>query len=140
MSRAWSTRRARLFETARPTNGRGDARPGRDGRHGALVGRDMKRARAGETGRSPWSFLLPLLVGGLAAALLLVALRNSILALRYDLDVALARELELRRHERAAIVRLRELRDPTRLQALALERGFVRPETVIELGNGVTRP
>ncbi len=100
----------------------------------------MKRARGAAQGRSGTSFWLPLLVGGLAAALLLVALRNSILALRYDLDVALARELELLKHERAATVQLRELRDPNRLQALARERGFVRPETVIDLGQAAGRP
>ena len=128
MSRSWSRRRARLFaagaEGARDT---------------VLVGRDWKRP-AGRSRRSHRGLWLPLIVGGLTAALFLVSLRTSILALRYDLDRALARELDLMKQRRGATAALRELRDPARLAILARERGFVRPEKVIDLGAGAARP
>lgn len=131
MSRAWSAKRARLFEAA------AGAPPDAD-----LVGRDFKRpvgARRTRRG-SAGGWWLPALVGALAAALLLVALRNSILALRYDLDAAIAQEMELMKDQRAATAELRTLRDPARLQGLARERGFVRPDRVIDLGREVARP
>ncbi|MCP5056529.1 MAG: hypothetical protein GY937_07340 [bacterium] len=125
MSRAWSQKRARLFDGA--TKGTEN-----------LVGRDMKRTRRRRRGgRIAW---LPIFVGVLAAALFLVALRNSILRVRYDLDAARQRETALMERKANATVRLRELRDPTRLNALAKERGFVRPEKVIDLGMGAARP
>ncbi len=128
MSRSWSRRRARLFAA------------GAEGaRETVLAGRDWKRpARSGRgSHRGLW---LPLIVGGMTAALFLVSLRTSILALRYDLDRALARELDLMSERRVATATLRELRDPARLARLARERGFVRPEKVLDLGAGAARP
>ncbi|MBW2361452.1 MAG: hypothetical protein JRG84_11155 [Deltaproteobacteria bacterium] len=125
MSRAWSQKRARLFDEA-------------DAGTKNLVGRDMKRTRRRRRGgRVAW---LSVFVGVLAAALFLVALRNSILRVRYDLDTARQREIALMERKANATVRLRELRDPTRLKALAKERGFVRPQKVIDLGMGAARP
>lgn len=125
MSRAWSQKRARLFDSA------GEEREN-------LVGRDMKRTRRrSRSGRIAW---LSIFVGAVAAALFLVALRNSILRVRYDLDAARQRETALMERNANATVRLRELRDPTRLKELARERGFVRPEKVIDLGAGAVRP
>ncbi len=128
MSRAWSQKRARLFDGA--SEG--------EGRSSVLVGRDLKRTQGrGRSRRIAW---LPLFVGAVAAALFLVALRNSILRLRYDLEAARQRETALMERQAEATVRLRELRDPTRLKGLAEERDFVRPEKVIDLGTGATRP
>ncbi|MAE93749.1 MAG: hypothetical protein CL910_03735 [Deltaproteobacteria bacterium] len=131
MSRAWSQKRSRLFDGSA-------ASAGVKGRKRDLVGRDMKRARRSRKVGAGW--WIPALVGALAAALFLVALRNSILAVRYDLDVARARELELMKQQRTATARLRELRDPSRLRDLAREHGFERPAKVIDLGTGATRP
>ncbi|MCP3982787.1 MAG: hypothetical protein GY723_00265 [bacterium] len=125
MSRAWSQKRARLFDAA-------------GGQKKNLVGRDMKRTRRQKrSNRIAW---LPIFVGVVAAALFLVALRNSILRVRYDLDAARQRETALMERKATATVRLRELRDPTRLKALAKERDFVRPDKVIDLGTGAVRP
>lgn len=132
MSRTWSRKRAQLFGAAEGGRGAATSR-------GVLVGRDMKRTRSarGRSGRIGW---LPIFVGVVAAALFLVALRNSILRVRYDLDAARQRETALMERQADATVRLRELRDPTRLKRLALERDFVRPEKVIDLGTGAARP
>ncbi len=132
MSRAWSQKRARLFES-----GAGAAKTESSP---LLVGRDFKGRTRRRRTESRGGFWFPLLAGAFAAALLLVALRNSILALRYDLDDALARELELMKQQRAATVQLRELRDPNRLQQLAKERGFERPEKVIDLSTETAQP
>jgi hypothetical protein len=72
-------------------------------------------------------------VGTLAAALMIAALRVSILQLRYQLSAAVAEETQLLERQRAVTVELRELRDPTRLRELAAEQGFVRPERVVQL-------
>lgn len=125
MSRAWSQQRARLFGAPGPAAE-------------SLVGRDLKRTRRR---RHTWRVaVLPIFLGALAAALFLVALRNSIIRVRYDLDASRQLETALMERTASATVRLRELRDPTRLQQLAQERGFVRPEQVINLGLGAARP
>lgn len=138
VSRAWSQKRERLF--AASGSAAGVRSGGRDLGDRDLVGRDMKRGRRSRiTGRAT-GWWIPALVGALAAALFLVALRNSILAVRYDLDVALARELDLMKQQRTATASLRELRDPSRLQKLARQHGFERPDKVIDLGTGASRP
>jgi hypothetical protein len=72
-------------------------------------------------------------MGALTAALMVASLRVSILRLRYQLAAAVSEETELLERQRAVTVELRELRDPTRLRELATERGFARPERVIQL-------
>jgi hypothetical protein len=64
---------------------------------------------------------------------MVASLRVSILQLRYQLAAAVTEETELLERQRAVTVELRELRDPTRLHELARERGFARPERVIQL-------
>jgi hypothetical protein len=68
-----------------------------------------------------------------AAALMIASLRVSILRLRYQLSAAVSEETELLERQRAATVTLREMRDPARLHRLAAERGFGRPDRVIQL-------
>jgi hypothetical protein len=97
-----------------------------------LVGRDLaggppRRARVRR--RLP----LALLGGGIVAALLLVTLRVEILRLRYAVAEVAAEEQALAERIAQAKFRLRELRDPARLRKLAAERGFVRPERVLQV-------
>jgi hypothetical protein len=97
-----------------------------------LVGRDLaggppRRARVRR--RLP----LALLGGGIVAALLLVTLRVEILRLRYAVAEVAAEEQELAERIAQAKFRLRELRDPARLRKLAADRGFVRPERVLQV-------
>jgi hypothetical protein len=97
-----------------------------------LVGRDLaggppRRARVRR--RLP----LALLGGGIVAALLLVTLRVEILRLRYAVAEVAAEEQTLAERIAQAKFRLRELRDPARLRRLAAERGFVRPERVLQV-------
>lgn len=97
-----------------------------------LVGRDMAggvRTRGQRHSR----LLGGVLVGGVLAALLLSAVRTEIFHLRYQLSDAQSREHRLDETRRALTVEMRGLRDPMRLRRLAAERGFVRPEQVIEL-------
>jgi hypothetical protein len=96
-----------------------------------LVGRDMARARIVPP---PGRKLLPgLLVGLLIAGLALAALRIDLIRVRYGLATAMREEKELLEEQRGWIARVRELRDPTRLSTLAAEKGFDRPQRVIEL-------
>lgn len=137
MSRAWRSRRAALFAGAgapgapAPGGPAGQEGGRRDG--SVLVGRDFVRPRGragGAAGRAGW---VPALAACVLAALLLAALRVQVLRVRYELGRAVAEETRLLERQRAATVELGELRDPRRLRRLAEERGFVRPERVIEL-------
>ncbi|MDX1648246.1 MAG: hypothetical protein R3263_00195 [Myxococcota bacterium] len=141
MSRAWRSRRAALFAGAAAAGApaAGSAAPDarstrRRGGDAELVGRDFarSRARADGDGRATW---VPALVACVVAALLLAALRVQVLRVRYELGRAVAEETRLLERQRAATVALGELRDPRRLRRLAAERGFVRPERVIELSS-----
>lgn len=95
-----------------------------------LVGRDLAQARIlAPAGRR----LLPgLLAGLLLGGLTLAALRIDLIRVRYGLAAAMSEEKELLEEQRVLIARVRELRNPTRLSAIAAERGFERPERVIE--------
>jgi hypothetical protein len=131
MSKAWARQRARLFApdfsiatppAAQPRTAEPDA---------DFVGRDYARLRSRERRVSrPW---LIIALGTLAAALILASLRVSILRLRYDLSAALSEETQLLEQQRTVTVKLRELRDPSRLHELAKELGLGRPERVIQL-------
>lgn len=131
MSKAWARQRARLFAAELPIGAPSRALPQVPDPNAELVGRDYARLRSRERKTSrPW---LIVAVGMLAAALILASLRVSILRLRYDLSTALSEETRLLEHQRMVTVQLRELRDPSRLHALAQKMGLGRPERVIQL-------
>jgi len=97
----------------------------------ALVGRDLAPLHRAEERRRR---LLPvLLVGGLVATLGLTALRIDLIRQRYALAAAMREEKQLLEHRRMLTARVRGLRDPARLAAVARERGFVRPSSVLSL-------
>jgi hypothetical protein len=96
-----------------------------------LVGRDLARVRiAGSRAPRP---LAALLIGALVAGMGLAALRIDILRLRYALARAVETEKTLLEDQRVWTARKESLRDPSRLAALARERGFERPRNVIDL-------
>jgi hypothetical protein len=131
MNKAWRRQRARLFAPEQLTDP--PSRPSSSvADHAAdTVGRDFARLRSrGRSGSRPW---LVIAVCAMAAALMVASLRVSILRLRYQLSAAVSEETKLLERQRAVTVELRELRDPARLHALATERGFTRPERVIQL-------
>ncbi len=125
MSRSWRRERAALFEgeAAAAAAGSGEARP--------LVGRDFS-ARRTRRGTSSW--LPPVLLGGLVAALLLTSLHVQVIRLRYELADTLSREAKLMDEKRTQRARVSELRSPKRLRREAAALGLVRPERVIDLG------
>jgi hypothetical protein len=128
MRRRWSEERARLFSGAETgqESSRSDAR---------LVGRDFAPVPTG--GRRPFRPIVTLTIGTVLAALLLVSLRVDIVRLRYAVAEAASEEELLLERQREMTVRVRELRDPARLRALASERGFTRPMRVITLAESV---
>ncbi len=122
--RGWARERARLFSEAEAP----PAAPAARAR--AEIG---GRALAGAPRRAPSRarLRLPIALGAIAAALLLVTLRVEILRLRYALAEVAAEEQALLERSRQTTVRVRELRDPARLRRLATERGFARPGRVL---------
>jgi len=96
-----------------------------------LIGRDL----AGMPFRSNTrNRLLPIaLLGALIAALCLAALRVDLIRQRYDLAEAMKTEKQLLEQKRLMTAQDRRLRDPARLARLAAERGFVRPERLIDI-------
>jgi hypothetical protein len=123
--RSWTKERARLFaHEPLPAAAEIPESP-------ALVGRDLapvptRRRRR----RVP---VVPIAIGAVLGALCLVSLRVEILRLRYAVAEAASEEERLLERERQIRVRVRELRDPARLRALAAERGFTPPERVLRL-------
>jgi hypothetical protein len=145
MRRGWAAERERLFaaEGAGAIAAHG---PGAVAAHGVgavataaaaprgrveLVGRDF--ADPPRRVRSRAGLRLPIALGMIVAALLLVTLRVHILRVRYALAEVASREEALLEEKRRMTVRVRELRDPTRLHRLAAERGFGRPDRVLSL-------
>jgi hypothetical protein len=124
--RGWARERAELFGSGAVAPSRRASRPRRE-----LVGRDL--AEPPRRVRSRARLRLPVLVGAVVAALLLVTLRVEILRLRYALAEVASQEQDLLERSRQATVRMRELRDPARLRKLAAERGFGRPERVVSV-------
>jgi hypothetical protein len=117
---------------------------GKDGRRAPrdMVGRDVARPLRGRPrGSRP---IAALLVGAMCAGLGLAALRIDILRLRYALAEAVKAERELLENQRVWTARQERQRDPARLAKLAAERGFSRPEKVIDLRSlrvaGIPRP
>jgi len=134
MRQHWARERARLFQAspARVPVGRG---AGRCRRAGGQQEHSERRKR-----QSRW---LAVLVGCLLAALMLAALRLSILRTRYRLAELAAEETRLLAAERDAAVAWRELRDPDRLRELAQKQGFGPPTVRIQLARravSVARP
>jgi len=74
-----------------------------------------------------------LIAGALIAGFCLAALRVQITELGYALADAQSRESALQEERRVLTAHLEELRTPSRLSSLASERGFGRPEVVIDL-------
>jgi len=125
--RGWARERAELFGASAPQR----SRPAAAGERRDLVGQDLSERPRRVRRRS--GMRLPLALGAIAAALLLVTLRVEILRLRYALAEVASQEEQLRESSRRATVRVRELRDPARLRKLAAERGFKRPERVLSI-------
>lgn len=97
----------------------------------SLIGRDLAAMhREAEGRRRRW---MPLLVGGLLAALCLTALRTDLIRQRYDLAAAMGEEKQLLEERRLLTARVRSLRDPARLAERARQLGFERPAHVLLL-------
>jgi hypothetical protein len=131
MNKAWARQRAQLFAEEQPPDNSSRPLSRSADRENDTVGRDFAQLRS--RGRRPLQPWLAITAGTLAAALMVVSLRVSILRLRYQLSAAVTEETELLARQREITVELRELRDPTRLRELAEKRGFARPERVIQL-------
>ncbi|MBW2288492.1 MAG: hypothetical protein JRG80_15175 [Deltaproteobacteria bacterium] len=126
-----SARRASAGPLTRLFRSRKGAPQQRRRRRAELIGRDV----AGMPFRSsPSSRLLPVaLVGTLIAALCLAALRVDLIRQRYELAEAMNTEKQLIDQKRLLTAQARRLRDPARLARMAAERGFVRPERLIDI-------
>ncbi|MEM9176717.1 MAG: hypothetical protein AAGC67_15945 [Myxococcota bacterium] len=83
---------------------------------------------------------VPLIAVALVAALGVAALRIDLIRTRYAMAAHLAQEQTLLEEQRALIVRLRGLRDPSTLAALARERGFRPAERVVVLTDPMPGP
>lgn len=96
-----------------------------------LVGRDLARVRpARQRSRRPW---IALLIGALLGGMGLATLRIDILRMRYALAESVETEQQLLESQRVWTARKETLRDPSRLAELAAERGFARPDRLIDL-------
>jgi hypothetical protein len=96
-----------------------------------LVGRDIAKEPLRS---SPYRRLVPVAIAGaLIAGLCLAALRVELIRQRYDLAEAMKTEKQLLEQKRLLTAQERRLRDPARLARLAAERGFVRPERLIDI-------
>jgi len=84
-------------------------------------------------------FVLPALLGMIFPALFLAVLRVEILDLRHQLADNLQNEHFLLEEHDQLTVRLEELRGVKKLRALAQERGFQRPDKVIDLRTSAAR-
>jgi hypothetical protein len=136
VSKAWARQRAALFAGERSSEASSKPLPRSSERSEDAVGRDYARLRSRERRASPPWLLVA--VGLVTAALMVASLRVSILRLRYQLSAAVSEETELLERQRAVTVTLREMRDPARLHRLAAERGFGRPDRVIQLSVSAT--
>jgi hypothetical protein len=80
-------------------------------------------------------FILPTLLAMLFPAIFLAVLRIEILDLRHQLATSLQNERVLLEEHDQLVVNLGQRRDLKMLQRVAQERGFGRPEHVIDLRN-----
>ncbi len=90
-------------------------------------------ARRRPTTAAQTRWIAACIAAGVVAALGVVAMRNDLLRVQYGLARALEETRSLERERNAALARVREQRDPARLAQLARERGFVRPERIVDL-------
>jgi len=98
---------------------------------GDLVGRDFARVRLPAARRvRPLGWLL---VTAFACAFAIAALRIDILRVRYALGEAIGEEKALQQQLRRQAAELEALRDPSRLAQLARDRGFRRPDRIVDL-------
>ncbi|MDJ0870030.1 MAG: hypothetical protein QNK03_28325 [Myxococcota bacterium] len=110
----------------------------------ATVGADVADRRARDHGgplqHSHRRWLALALAAGVVAALGVAAMRNDLRRVQYGLAQALDETRALERERNAALARVRAQRDPTRLARVARERGFVRPERIVDLPAPPPRP
>ena len=105
---------------------------GRRSISGRLAGRDFARSRP-RSRALPTGLLGWLIAVGCTCALGLTALRIDILRMRYALADAVQAERTLTLQRSQHTAQVESLRDPARLAELAEERGFGRPQRVLEL-------
>jgi hypothetical protein len=104
----------------------------RPARTGDLVGRDFARVRLPASGLRARPLAL-LLTTGFVCAFAIAVLRIDILRVRYALGEAVSEEKALVQELRRQSAQLETLRDPARLAEFAHDRGFRRPDRIIEL-------
>jgi hypothetical protein len=96
-----------------------------------LIGRDL--AHDGSRRRIP-AWLIPgIVIGGVFAALAIAHVRVELIGQGYKRYDAVERLQSLEEEKRILTARVRELRDPARLAALAGTLGFARPDRTIAL-------
>ncbi len=102
---------------------------------GDLVGRDFARVRLTASGirARPLGWIL---FTAFLCAFAIAVLRIDILRVRYALGQAVIEEKTLVQELRRESATLETLRDPARLAELAHERGFRRPDQILELEDG----
>ena len=105
-------------------------------RRSTWIGVDLARVSLAPRSRT----FVPLITVALVAALGVSALRIDLIRTRYALAENLDQEKTLLEDQRALIVRLRGLRDPSVLAALARERGYRPAERVIALEDPMPGP
>jgi len=100
------------------------------------IGRDFKRVRPPI---SPLA-LLPAGLATLACAFALTSLRTQVMKLRYELGQHVERERELANEHSELTVDIRRMRSPQALAEHARERGYVRPERLIDIESPSVAP
>lgn len=93
-----------------------------------------------ERRRSARAWTIGLAIGLLLMMMGLAHLRVETTRLRYRRATALHVEASLREEERLFLVELARLRDPTRLEREAKQRGFAPPDQVVRLPSVAAGP
>ena len=83
--------------------------------------------------RTSVGLVLVFVLGSVAAALFIAHVRVELIQQGYQRASHVTRHQQLEEEQRNLAARVRELRDPTRLAALAEEMGLARPDHVISL-------
>jgi len=122
--------RVRLFKRrARRTN---RSRAIAHGVARSFIGRDMARTSQ-SAARLSRRWLPAGLLGVFFATLALTALRDELIEVRYAIIAAHDEEVRLREERDQWVSRVQQLRNPSRLAALAGKQGFARPDHTIDL-------
>ncbi len=103
-----------------------------------LIGRDL--AIDAPRSRLPIWLIPGIAVGGVFAALAIAYVRVELIGQGYKRYSAVERLQSLEEEQRSLTARVRELRDPARLAALAREMGLSRPDHVITLAPSGDEP